>query len=117
MKEELIKEFHQKTNGKYITYEGQELNDLFTNWLIEHHEKELAKKDAEIEQLQSAHDKLKARVEGAPKLYMPEHQVEYAFTKRFPAIDFYADAKTCMTEDGNVVKVALVELPEEMEKL
>ena len=61
MKQELIKLFEEQTGiqhplprENYDTL-GDELNawkdwqeSTFTNWLIEHHEKELAKKDAEI---------------------------------------------------------------------
>ena len=90
-KEKLIKLFEDETgNHPTLVYQMFEKKywERVSDWLIEHHKTEIAKKDDEIERLKkhsdwlsdgweesnrkalansSAHDKLKARIDGAPR--------------------------------------------------
>ncbi len=105
--QKLIKEFEEEHGKRYDT--ADDAPWAFINWLIsklKSLEDELSD-EIKMHSLVIAEKKaLQASIDDAPQLYMPKEHLEYAKTKRFPSIDFFATCPTWGTRE--YIAVALV---------
>ncbi len=90
---------YDKTTGEKTPpkQEGWFYSDEFVEWFIETKETKIKQLEDELSDEIKMHSlviaenkALQASIDDAPQLYMPKEHLEYAKTKRFPSINFFA---------------------------